>query len=163
LLLGRAADERKQNRPADRKAVGIDKRVPWTTSRVRGSPEPPSPYKTEIAFPKLPKFDEPLDLNSAPVLPRLFVTERYGRIYSIRTDPQTDRADLLLDLNKVLGRTTPKSLAAYGFAPHPQFSRNGFVYVTYVIDAEKELPNGTRVSRFHVPPGDPPRCDPKSE
>jgi hypothetical protein len=23
------------------KAVGIDKRVPWTTSRVKGSPEPP--------------------------------------------------------------------------------------------------------------------------
>src|ERR1043166_1637838 len=39
------------------------KRVPWTTSKVFGSPEPPSPYKTEYAFPKL-KFDEPLDLRS---------------------------------------------------------------------------------------------------
>src|SRR5439155_17210871 len=48
-------------------------------------------------------------------------------------------------------------------APHPQFAKNGLVYVTYVIDNEKELPAGTRVSRFHVLPGDSPRCDPKSE
>src|SRR5438094_650264 len=37
-----------------RKEYGIDKRVPWTTSRVIGSPEPPPPYTTEPAFPKLP-------------------------------------------------------------------------------------------------------------
>ena len=61
-------------RAADR-PVGLDKRVPWTTSKVRGSPEPPSPYRTEIAFPKL-KFDEPLDMTNVPGSERLFVTER---------------------------------------------------------------------------------------
>jgi uncharacterized repeat protein (TIGR03806 family) len=109
------------------------------------------------------KFDEPLDITNAPGSERLFVVERFGRVLSFRNDPQTSQADLLLDLNQVLGRTAPKTLAAYGFAPHPQFAKNGFVYVTYVIDLEKELPNGTRVSRFRVLPGDPPRCDPKSE
>src|SRR4051812_48969693 len=63
------------------------KRVPWTTSKVRGSPEPPSPYRTELAFPKL-KFDEPLDLNFGNG--RLFVTERYGRIYTIPTEPNVE-------------------------------------------------------------------------
>src|SRR5207245_1080214 len=127
-----------------------------------GSPEPPSPYKTELAFPKL-KFDEPLEIASAPGSPRLFVVERYGRVFSFPNDPGVERADLLLDMNQVLGRTAPKTLAIYGFAAHPQFARNGFVYVTYVVDADRELPNGTRVSRFHVLPGEPPRCDPKSE
>ena len=156
VLLGRGAD-RRDDKPAARKASGVDKRIPWTTSKVRGSPDPPSPYLTELAFPKL-KFDEPLDITSAPGSSRLFVTERYGRVFSFPNDPRTAKADLLLDLNKLLGRTTPKSLAAYGFAPHPQFATNGNVYVTYAIDLEKELPSGTRVSRFHVLAGDPPRC-----
>ena len=37
-----------------KKPVGIDKRIPWTTSHVQGSPEPPAPYRTEVAFPKIP-------------------------------------------------------------------------------------------------------------
>jgi uncharacterized repeat protein (TIGR03806 family) len=162
VLLGRTADSRGDDKRAVRQSAGLDKRVPWTTSQVRGSPDPPSPYKIETAFPKL-KFDEPLDLCSAPGSERLFVVERYGRVFSFRNDPQTDKADLLLDVNKLLGRTVPKTLAAYGFVAHPQFAKNGFVYVTYVLDLEKELPAGTRVSRFRVLPGDPPQCDPKSE
>jgi len=63
VLLGRGADGRDDGKPAARAASGLDQRVPWTTSKVRGSPDPPTPYRTEIAFPKL-KFDEPL--------PRLF-------------------------------------------------------------------------------------------
>jgi putative heme-binding domain-containing protein len=136
--------------------------VPWKSSRVRGSPEPPSPYKTELAFPKL-KFDEPLDITNAPDGDRLFVTERYGRIFSFRNDAQVAKADLLLDLNQILGRTAEHTLAIYGFAPHLQFARNGFVYLTYIVDASRDEPKGTRVSRFHILPGEPMRCDPKSE
>ena len=29
---------------------GIDKRVPWTTSHIKGSPEPPAPYRIERVF-----------------------------------------------------------------------------------------------------------------
>ena len=44
--------------PADSASppYGIEKRVPWTTSRVIGSPEPPSPYMPALAFPHL-EFD----------------------------------------------------------------------------------------------------------
>src|SRR5262245_55061570 len=31
----------------------IPARVPWTTSRIVGSPEPPPPYRNERAFPNL--------------------------------------------------------------------------------------------------------------
>jgi uncharacterized repeat protein (TIGR03806 family) len=148
---------------ADKKADwGLDRRTPWTTSKVRGSPEPPSPFRTEIAFPRLKKFDEPLDLEKLGA-DRIVVVERYGRIYTVRTDRNTAQADLLLDMNQVLGRTGAKTMANYGFAAHPQYARNGYVYVTYVIDLEKELPKGSRVSRFKVTETDPPRCDPKSE
>src|SRR5262249_12093442 len=106
------------------------KRVPGTTSQVRGSPEPPSPYRTELAFPKL-KFDEPLDLNFGNG--RLFVTERYGRVFTIPTDPSVEKPDLLIDFNPVFGKTAPKSMAVYGCAPHPQFAKkNGYVYFTII-------------------------------
>jgi uncharacterized repeat protein (TIGR03806 family) len=156
-LLGRANDG-----PAESKPAGLEPRVPWTTSRIHGSPEPPSPYRTAPAFPRL-HFDEPLDITSAPGYPRLFVVERYGRIFTFPNDPAVAKADLLLDLNQHLGRTQPKTLNAYGFAPHPRFTENHFIYVTYVLDLEKDLPAGTRVSRFTVAPGAPPRCDPSSE
>ena len=29
-----------------------DARIPWTTSRIVGTPEPPRPYTVELAFPK---------------------------------------------------------------------------------------------------------------
>ena len=31
----------------------LDRRIAWTTSRVVGSPEPPLPYRTVRAYPKL--------------------------------------------------------------------------------------------------------------
>ena len=42
VLLGRGADGRDDGKPAARKTSGLDKRVPWTTSKVRGSPDPPT-------------------------------------------------------------------------------------------------------------------------
>src|SRR5437868_2664228 len=77
---GNAADE------PIRKPFGLEKRVPWTTSKVIGSPEPPPPYKTERAFPKL-TFVEPLELQQAPGTNRLFVAERWGKIYSFVNKP----------------------------------------------------------------------------
>src|SRR4051812_26418004 len=78
---------------AERKPFGLDKRVPWTTSNVKGSPEPPPPYRTENAFPKLPKFEEPLDLTYAPGTDRLFVAGRWGKIWSFVNRPDVDKAD----------------------------------------------------------------------
>ncbi|MEO1995083.1 MAG: PQQ-dependent sugar dehydrogenase, partial [Planctomycetaceae bacterium] len=145
---------------ADDVPFDLDQRVSWTTSRVKGSPDPPSPYRTRVAFAGL-TFDEPLDMTSAPGTNRLFVVERYGRVFSIPLDRTTTQADLVLDMNEALKRTTPKTLAAYGFALHPQYPRTRFAYITCVTSADHPL--GTRVSRFRVLPGEPPRCDPATE
>src|SRR5262245_16957343 len=80
-----------------RTASGLEKRVPWTTSKVRGSPEPPPPYRTVPAFAKL-KFEEPLDLAAAPGTNRLFVAERYGKVYSFVNNADVAKADLALHL-----------------------------------------------------------------
>ena len=147
---------------ADRADFNTLKRVPWTSSKVKGSPDPPSPYRVGVAFPKL-KFDEPLDMNFSAGINRLLVVERYGRIYSVPLDRSVTKGDLVLDINQVLGRTKPKTAAAYGFALHPQYPKVRYAYATIVTTNTEEIPKGSRVSRFRVLPGEPPRCDPKSE
>lgn len=146
----------------ERKAFGIDKRVPWTTSNVKGSPEPPPPYRTEPAFPKL-KFDEPLDLTYAPGTDRLFVAERYGKIWSFVNKKDVAKANLALHLEGKSVDGKPRKVVIYAFAIHPKFKENGYIFVTSIPDSEKEgIPNGSRVSRFTVK-GEPPVVDRASE
>jgi hypothetical protein len=126
-----------------RKASGLEKRVPWTTSKVIGSPEPPPPYKTEPAFPKLPKFDEPLDMTYAPGTDRLFVAERMGKIFSFVNKKDADKTDLALELKDKDG----KKQTIYAFTFHPKFKENGFLYVTWIPDGSKEACRRGRVCR----------------
>jgi putative heme-binding domain-containing protein len=149
---------------------GIDQRVAWTTSRITGSPEPPSPYKIERVFPKL-TFKNPLLITRAPGTDRLFVGEHAGKIYSFPKDQGRDKADLFLDLTTELhswdkaGKVRGVD-AVYGLAFHPQFAKNRYCYICYVLASKtpgEQLPDGSRVSRFRVTDTDPPRCDPKSE
>jgi uncharacterized repeat protein (TIGR03806 family) len=133
--------------------VGIAKRTLWTTSRVTGSPEPAAPYRTEVAFPRLMRFSEPLAMTAGPETNRLFIAERHGKIYSFENNPQVEKPELLLDMGKTV----------YGFVCHPKFQENGFVYVTYIVDAENPGPKGSRLARFTVSRDGTWRADPKSE
>jgi uncharacterized repeat protein (TIGR03806 family) len=146
------------------KAFGLSKRVPWTTSKLRGSPEPPPPYQTEPAFPRLPKFEEPLDLAQPPGTNRLFVAGRWGKIWSFVNTRQADRIDLALEFKGARdSKGEPMRQVIYAFTFHPKFKDNGYLYVTWIPNPEKEgLPKGSRVSRFTVK-GDPPVIDLASE
>src|ERR1043165_2737483 len=97
FLLNRHSPAEQADKGPQRKKFGLEKRVPWTTSKVIGSPEPPPPYRTALAFPKLPKFEEPLDLTYAPGTDRLFVAGRWGKIWSFVNKKDVDRADLALE------------------------------------------------------------------
>lgn len=142
-----------------RKDTGLEKRVPWTTSKVIGSPELPPPYRTELAFPKLPKFEEPLDMTYAPDTNRLFVAGRWGKIWSFVNKKEVDKADLALELKDDKGNKQ----VIYAFTFHPDYKNNGYIFVTWIPDSSKEgLPKGSRVSRFTVK-GEPPVVDRASE
>lgn len=158
------------NANAEDRPFGISKRVPWTTSRLTGSPDPPPPYKIVRAFPKL-TFKNPLLLRNAPGTERLFIGEQEGKLYSFPNDQQVSKADLFLDLTTEIHSWDPKGKVKgvgnlYGLAFHPQFAKNRFCYVCYVLDSKtsgEQLLDGSRVSRFSVSKTDPPRVDPKSE
>jgi putative heme-binding domain-containing protein len=166
----RSAEPRPGNVPVKgERPHGIAERVPWTTSRVAGSPEPPPPYRIERAFPKL-TFKNPLLLANLPGSNRFFVAEHSGKMYSFPNDQAVRKADLFLDPFTELHRWDASKVrgidTVYGLAFHPQFRKNRFCYICYTLFSTKDgeqLPDGTRVSRFTVSDTDPPHVDPKSE
>lgn len=65
---------------APEQPYGLDRRVPWTTSRLVGSPDPPPPYRLVRAFPNV-LFKGPVFIAQDPLSDRLFVAEYDGYIY----------------------------------------------------------------------------------
>ncbi len=136
---------------------GIDHRVPWTRSRVVGSPNPPPPFHAVRAFPKL-TFNQPLYVKTEPGTDDMIVIshgggyEGPGHFVRLKNRPDADKTEPLLDMNRI----------AYGVAFHPDYAKNGYLYVG------SNGPDGAkvkmdRVSRFTVGREPPYRCDPKSE
>ncbi len=85
---------------AEARAADLKRSVPWTGSKIAGTPEPPPPYTVELAFPHL-KFEFPVVLVPAKGTNRLFVGELKGRIVSFRNDPSCANADLVFDFTKL--------------------------------------------------------------
>ena len=123
----------------ERKATGIEKREPWTTSKVVGSPEPPDPFTMAKTYPKL-TFFEALELTPVPGAKAWVVAERPGKVYTFDMDPAKAEKKLVLDVKHTV----------YGAVLHPKFADNGFLYLSEVPDGSKETPDGTKVVRYTV-------------
>ncbi len=159
--------------PSDRVSAeptfGVDERTPWTTSRLKGSPEPPPPYQTRQIFANL-HFKEPVAIVPAPSLRRYFVCEHEGKIFSFVDQQDVPQAQLAIDLRKQVQTVhlcpgAAKVTELYGMALHPRFAENHWCYVCYKMDPAYwgQIADGTRVSRFTVTQSDPPKLDPASE
>lgn len=131
-------------------------RLPWTSSRIIGSPESPLPFLLEPAFPGL-KFTNPVEMVRAPGSDRLFVMELSGRVFSFPNQNDASQPDLFVDLKTGIEGVNQ----SYGMVFHPGFATNRYVYVCYVL--KPKTPDGTRVSRFKVTDTNPPAIDLASE
>ncbi|MEP7367278.1 MAG: PQQ-dependent sugar dehydrogenase [Acidobacteriota bacterium] len=134
---------------------GLDQRVPWTTSRLQGTPDPPPPYRLTRAFPDL-TFKGPVFLAQDPLSERFFVAEYEGRIYSFLPSDPAGTKELVLDMGR--------GISAFSF--HPKYKENGYIFV--FSHADDKLPARTnqlsRVSRYQIKPNsNPPVVLPDSE
>ncbi|HEX3146525.1 MAG TPA: PQQ-dependent sugar dehydrogenase [Gemmataceae bacterium] len=138
-------------KPGDkpRKDWGIDKRVPWTTSNVKGSPEPPSPYLLENAFPKL-KFENPIDLAVIPGSKRLAIAQQHGKLFTFANRRDAAEAQPLLTIKSDV----------YSIAFHPKAAENGYLFVTAIQGEGKDA---NKVLRFKLKKTDVLEADPASE
>jgi putative heme-binding domain-containing protein len=169
MLAAQSTDDSPAKKPVAGKA-DPSKRVLWTTSHITGSPEPPLPYRMERVFPKF-TFKNPVLFLRSPDSQRFFVAEQAGPIYSFKATGDAAKPDLFIDMSKDI-HSWPKPGPVkgvgnvYGLAFHPNFAKNRYCYICYVLSgmkADDQLPEGSRVSRFKVTDTDPPRVEPESE
>ena len=71
---------------------GLEERVPWTTSNVRGRPEPPPPYRPERVYSKL-RFKGTTLMDVVPGSGQLLVGEQGGKIFLLPKDRDAEKAD----------------------------------------------------------------------
>ena len=143
---------------ADEQPFGIQQRIPWTTSRLVGSPEPPLPYTVEKTFTNI-HWQQPIFITAEPGSDRLFVIEsgseanKPSRILRLRDDPNTGQVETFFAVsNRVI----------YSCAFHPGYRTNGYIYL-FANGPTSETNRLNRISRFTVESQSPHRCDPTSE
>jgi glucose/arabinose dehydrogenase len=142
----------------------LDKRVPLTTSRVVGSPDPPRPYQAERVYKDVP--------TTWPVIPHMIpgsdemlviaLDASYGttRIHRMKDDPQS----------KMWEPWLISAHTAYQLEFHPKFADNGYVYIgsngrgplLQPADGKRE-PMKTRITRLTIDRKPPHRIVPGSE
>jgi uncharacterized repeat protein (TIGR03806 family) len=140
-----------------RKPYGIDRRIPLTTSKVVGSPEPPPPYRVRRVYPDL-KISYPIHVVHQPGSDRLIAigeASPYGavKILRFKDDPKVRDFETLLSLDGV----------AYDIKFHPDFKNNGYLYVGLNSPLSGDKPaRKTRVIRYTMSRTPPFTFDPKS-
>ena len=131
-------------------------RVPWMTSRVRGTPEPPLPFRVERAFPQ-DTFEHPMEAATIPGTERLVVLEMAGRILSLRKDERVAKAEVFAEL----AQFEPELSQCFGLTFHPRFAENRYAYVWLCLNLQGKptREDGTHIVRFRVTEENPPRLD----
>ncbi|HUY31949.1 MAG TPA: PQQ-dependent sugar dehydrogenase [Pirellulales bacterium] len=138
----------------------VKRRLPWTTSRLHGSPEAPEPYRIVPAFPNL-RFQNPTSIEEIPGVDRLLVTEMGGKVFSFPKEAQVGHADLVVDLQEGLSNdVADRGVSLFDAEFHPRFEENRQVFLCYVHPGEG---GQTRVSRWTLDGASPPRAVAGSE
>ncbi|MEO2034779.1 MAG: PQQ-dependent sugar dehydrogenase [Planctomycetaceae bacterium] len=80
--------------------AGEDPRPSWTTSNIRGTPDPPAAYAIQPAFPQL-TFTNPTSLEELPD-GRMLISEIGGHVYTFVKNAKTQQKDLLLTIDEAM-------------------------------------------------------------
>jgi uncharacterized repeat protein (TIGR03806 family) len=143
---------------AEESPFGLDRRIPWTTSRVTGSPEPPLPYTVEKTFNNI-EWRAPIFITPEPESDFLLIVlaggekDRPSKIVRVRDDASTSETTTLLTLNDRL---------IYSVAFHPGYRTNRQLFV-FTHGSSGEFARTNRVLRYTLTHDASPQCDPLSE
>ena len=135
--------------------VGAAARVPWTTSKVQGSPEPPPAYTTERVYPAV-RFQDPVALYFEPLTNWVFVVEHMAKLRVFPNRPAADRATLAADFTAITG----PGGESYSIAFHPGFATNRLVFAALLTREPKRSMGVWRMTmKLPASPEEPPRLE----
>jgi uncharacterized repeat protein (TIGR03806 family) len=146
------------DRAARRAPRRLEHRVPWTSSRLVGSPDPPLPYTVERTFERV-RWRSPLYAVAEPATMSLLIVEQGGepnrpsRVLRIEDDPGADKTSTILELG---GRLI------YSVTFHPRYAENGALFV-FTNGPTGDDARANKISRFFVSREGDRACDPASE
>ena len=123
--------------------------------------ESPLDVRIERAFPDL-DFNRPLMLTHAgDGSGRVFVASQLGKILVFPNDPDVTEPAVFLDIERRVRYDDKENEEGFlGLAFHPQYKKNGELYVYYTTT---DTPHTSVISRFRVSQDDADRADPASE
>ena len=126
---------------------------PWTTSRVKGSPDPPLPYRTVQVFDKV-QLDRPTNVTWLPEAQRWIANHAGSKIVSFENDPVAAVAKPLLDLSEVVGRPVQ---TGYSTKFHHDLANHPWCFVTYTTSRQED--KGHHLARLRVTDASVPTFD----
>ncbi|MBM4003176.1 MAG: hypothetical protein FJ295_07795 [Planctomycetes bacterium] len=135
--------------PRRNAARGIPERIPWTTSRVVGSPDPPPPYRTRPAFDQ-PPLPFPIAATLIPGRAEwLIITQPApfapSQLVKMRDAADVRSAEVLLEI---------PDTTAYSITFHPNYRHTGWVYLGYNgTGSDGFRGKTTKIVRYHLHPG----------
>ncbi len=134
LISLNSACAQKQDKERKRLVPGLQ---PYcTTSKVVGSPEPPLPYRVQRVLPKL-ALNNPIAVERIPGSHQLLFIGSSGRkLNRTGNDPSTGEFDTLLEIDGI----------AFSIEFHPQFAKNGFVYIG--MNGPNKKPKKCQIRRY---------------
>ncbi len=141
------------------KPFGLSARVPLTTSKVVGSPDPPPLFFTVPAYPQF-KLSRPIMVRHVPGTDQMLalIHERPEgggtSLIHFKDDPEVTEFETL---HKFSG-------TAYDICFHPRFAENGYVYFGWNgLLNDPPLKKQVRISRFTLNRPSPGPLDPQTE
>ena len=143
---------------AEEPPFGLDRRIPWTTSRVAGSPEPPLPFTVEKAFTNI-EWRAPIFIIAEPNSDHLLIVlaggekDRPSKVVRVRDDASAAQTETILTVSDRL---------IYSVAFHPEYRTNGQLFV-FTHCSTGEFARTNRISRYAMTREAPSHCDPLSE
>ena len=99
--------------------LSLTNRVPFTGSRLVGSPDPPLPYRARRVFPEL-NFKHPLHIAHLPGSDGMLVVEQSERVLEFTNHPSVSTTNIFCFI---------RDHEIYSVTFHPGFATNRFAYV----------------------------------
>ena len=137
--------------------LAADERVPWTDSRLIGSPDPAKPYTIEPAYPNL-QFNQPVEVCPLPGSNWMLLLEVGGKVFLFEDWTECSTPIQVGNLREC----SKDFVRALSIRPHPEFAKNKQVFVCYAENPVAK-PDGTKLSRFKMQLGEKPSLDIASE